>query len=108
MIENTALIQDINTTLAITLPEKLLFAELQGRLADHINQLIKENFESLVALLYKIDVDEDKLKLHLIDNPNEDAGKVIAQLIIERLQQKAAFKKQSANKPSAADNEEKW
>jgi len=106
-VENTALIQDINSTLAIALPDKISFEELQRQLANHINQLIKNNFESLVALLYKIDVDENKLKLHLIDNPNDDAGNVIALLIIERLQQKAAFKKQFANKPSSADNEEK-
>jgi hypothetical protein len=108
MIENTALIQDINSTLAIALPEKISFEELQRQLANHINQLIKDNFESLVALLYKIDVDENKLKLHLIDNPSDDAGKVIAQLIIERLQQKAIFKRQFSDKPSSPDNEEKW
>ncbi|MGG9964350.1 hypothetical protein [Ferruginibacter sp. SUN106] len=108
MIENTALIQDINSTLAIALPDKISFEELQRQLANHINQLIKNNFESLVALLYKIDVDENKLKLHLIDNPNDDAGNVIALLITERLQQKAVFKKQFSDKPSATDNEEKW
>jgi hypothetical protein len=62
-----------------------------------------------VALLYKIDVNEDKLKLHfLIDNPNDDAGNVIAALIIERFQQKANAKKQFTPKSTADDNEEKW
>jgi len=108
MIENNELIKDINTTLAIALPEKISFEKMHSELATHINQLIKNNFERLVALLYKIDINEDKLKLHLLDNPTEDAGNVIASLIIERLQQKAAYKKQFSNKPSAADNEEKW
>ena len=108
MIENNELVQDINTTLAIELPEKISLEDLQNKLSAHINQLIKNNFETLVALLYKIDIDEEKLKFHLIDNPNEDAGNVIASLIIERLQQKAVFKKQFPNKSSSADNEEKW
>ena len=105
---NTKLIQDINTTMAIELPEKISAEDLHIQLSAHVNQLIKNNFETLVTLLYKIDVDEDKLKLHLIDNPNEDAGNVIASLIIERLLQKATFKKQFTQKPSATDNEEKW
>jgi hypothetical protein len=108
MIDNNELIQEINTTLAIELPEKISFETLHSELANHINQLIKNNFESLVALLYKIDVSEEKLKLKVLDNPATDAGNVIATLIIERLQQKADFKKQFTQKPSAADNEEKW
>ena len=107
-MENIELIQDINKTMAIELPEKISSQELLQQLSAHVNQLIKNNFEALVTLLYKIDVDEDKLKLHLIDNPNEDAGNVIASLIIERLLQKATFKKQFNPKSSAADNEEKW
>jgi len=108
MIDNIELVQEINTTLAIELPEKISFETLHSELANHINQLIKNNFERLVALLYKIDVSEDKLKLNLLDNPTKDAGDVIATLIIHRLQQKADFKKQFNKKPSAADNEEKW
>jgi len=108
MADNNELVKDINNTLALSLPEKISFETMHAELAAHINHLIKSNFESLVSLLYKIDVDESKLKFHLLDNPNEDAGNVIASLIIERMQQKAVFKKQFANKPSATGNEEKW
>jgi hypothetical protein len=106
-MENAELIQDINTSLAIALPDKISFEELRSQLSGHINLLIKNNFETLVALLYKIDVNEDKLKYFLIDNPNEDAGNIIASLIIERLQQKIIFKNQFTNK-SSDSNEEKW
>jgi hypothetical protein len=105
---STDLVTAINHSLALQLPEDIALEELYNKLSAHINALIKNNFEVLVALLYKIDVNEDKLKLHLIDNPNEDAGNVIAALIIERFQQKASAKKQFTPKPPADDNEEKW
>jgi hypothetical protein len=38
-----------------------------------------------VQLLYRIDVSEEKLKYILQLNPNEDAAKLIAAVIIERL-----------------------
>ncbi len=41
-------------------------------------------------MLYRIDVSEQKLKTILQANPNEDAGKLIAGIILERL---AATKK---------------
>lgn len=59
-------------------------------LALTINELIKNDFSRLVQILYRIDVSEAKLKNILNTNPNEDAGKLIAQVILERL---AATKK---------------
>nr|HVZ25358.1 hypothetical protein [Sediminibacterium sp.] len=38
-----------------------------------------------VQVLYRLDVPEWKLKQVLQDQPGEDAGKLIAELIIERL-----------------------
>jgi hypothetical protein len=66
--------------------EKLSSSEL----VTLINDLIKEDFSKLVQLLYRIDVSEEKLKNLLKEHPNEDAGKLIAQIVIERL---AATKK---------------
>lgn len=64
------------------------------QLADYINNLILTNFERLVQLLYRIDVNEAKLKYLLKENPAEDAGRIIALLIIERQIQKIKFKKE--------------
>jgi hypothetical protein len=66
--------------------EKLSTLELETM----INDLIKEDFSKLVQLLYRIDVSEVKLKNVLKEHPNEDAGKLIALIVIERL---AATKK---------------
>jgi Mg/Co/Ni transporter MgtE len=54
-------------------------------LANAINELIKNDFSKLVQLLYRIDVSEAKLKYILQAHPNEDAGKLIAAVVIERL-----------------------
>ena len=73
-----------------------------------INELIKNDFSRLVQILYRIDVSEAKLKDILNSNPNEDAGKLIAQVIIERL---AATKKAresfSTKTPSIEDDAER-
>ena len=57
-------------------------------LAAYVNELIMTNFERLVQLLYRIDVSEEKLKKLLRQNPESDAGLIIANLIIERQKQK--------------------
>ena len=66
--------------------EKLSTTELE----EFINDCIKTDFSRLVQLLYRIDVSEQKLKIILQASPNEDAGKLIAAVIVERL---AATKK---------------
>ena len=107
-MEQQEIIQTINTDLAITLPATIDAAQLLHELSEYINHLIKTDFEKLVALLYRIDVHEEKLKHLLIDHPNEDAGKIIAALIIERTQQKINFRKQFSAKVLPDDDEEKW
>jgi hypothetical protein len=107
-MEQATVIQTINTDLAIALPDKMGTEELTTALAAYINQLIQTDFQKLVALLYRIDVHEEKLKHLLIDHPEEDAGKIIATLIIERTQQKIKFKKQFSDKSFTDDDEEKW
>ncbi len=54
-------------------------------LIAYINDCINHDFNKLVQLLYRIDVAENKLKTILQSNPNEDAAKLIAAVIIERL-----------------------
>lgn len=65
------------------------FSELEqlgpSDLIAFINDCIQHDFNKLVQLLYRIDVSEEKLKYILQLNPNEDAAKLIAAVIIERL-----------------------
>ena len=75
-------------------------------LAAEINQLILTNFEKLVQLLYRIEVSETKLKTLLKENPDKDAGLLIAVLMIERQLQK--IKRQPTNESDSACEEERW
>jgi hypothetical protein len=107
-MENTELIQQVNKELAITLPEQISMTELQSQLAIHINYLILHHFEQLVGLLYRIDVSEAKIKSFLQNHTEENAGNIIAALIIERQIQKIKTRRQFSKKEDELDGEEKW
>ncbi len=107
-MDTTELLQNLNKDLAITLPERLSLDELQKELSAHINHLIKNDFEKLVAYLYRIDVNEQKLKILLQQFPGEDAGNIIALLIIERQQEKIKTRRQFSQRDNDLTEEEKW
>ena len=83
-------------------------SDFLNELAVEINQLILTNFERLVQLLYRIDVSEMKLKNLLKENPNEDAGKLIATLIVERQIQKLRYRSEHSSTNEEDTKEEKW
>ncbi|WP_462221025.1 hypothetical protein [Ferruginibacter sp.] len=107
-MNNTELIQYINKDMALELPEKISFTELEEKLSAAINELIQDNFEKLVSLLYRIDVSEKKLKNLLQDHASENAGKIIAQLIIERQLEKMALRKKYKKENTGTSDEELW
>lgn len=84
--------------------EKLSFDELVA----YINQLIANDFAKLVYLLYAVDVSEKKLKQILAEHPNEDAGKLIAVMILERQEQKRKSREQFKQKEEDIPEEDKW
>ena len=57
-------------------------------LAAEVNEMIEHNFEGLIQILYRMDVSEHKLKEVLAANQQEDAGKLITAVILERLAQR--------------------
>ena len=63
-------------------------------LVDKINELINFDFQRLVSILYRLDISESKLKLLLKENPNVNAGLIIADLMIERQLQKLRSRQQ--------------
>ena len=101
------LIETINKDLAIELPASIDINELKEKLKEYCNYLIKTNFEKMVGILYRIDVSEVKLKQVLNQNPGEDAGEIIAQLIIERQLQKIQTRK-NFKQGNNNSEEEKW
>ncbi len=67
---------------------------LEQALAQYVNDLILHDFNRLIQLLYRIDVSEPKLKLLLKENPSQDAGLLIARMIIVRQLKKIETRKQ--------------
>ncbi|MDP3394362.1 hypothetical protein [Sediminibacterium sp.] len=76
-------------------------------LIDAINWLIINDFEKLVFILYRIDVSEAKIKTLLNKDNTNFAAPVIADAILERLEEKKASREKYRQDPSASD-EEKW
>ena len=107
-METTELIQLINKELQTEMAEKNSYQEVHTQLSDYINNLIKNDFDKLIAYLYRIDVNEQKLKTLLQQFPLQDAGSIIASLIIERQEQKIKTRKQFSQQDTDFDEEEKW
>lgn len=107
-MENAELVRLLNKELAIDLAESISYEEIHSQLAEYLNDLIKNDFENLVTYLYRIDVSEQKLKTLLQQFPNQDAGNIIASLIIERQQQKLKTRRLFSHRNNDIDEEEKW
>lgn len=104
---NTELIPAIRQSLGIDLPENISLALLKEKLSRHINHLIQSDFQKLVSVLYRIDVNEAKLKYLLKENSDTDASAIIADLIIERQLQKIKSR-QEHRRDSTNSDEESW
>ena len=102
------LIAAIRESLQVDLQESLSMDELKKLLADYINPLISNNFHKLITILYRVDINESKLRQLLQDNPGEDAGTIIAGLIIERQMQKIKSRESFRKKETDIDENEKW
>ncbi len=100
----------------ITIPDKIValtnstvegsFPGIRDQLILLINELINKDFASLVQLLYKIDIDEKKLKQLLKSHIENTSATIIADLIIERQIQKIKTKEQFSHreKPPPEDS----
>ncbi len=74
--------------------EILIRHDFETELATYLNHLIKNDFEKLVQILYRIDVDEKILRTLLDKQAQTDAGKIMATLIIERQLKKIETREQ--------------
>ena len=92
----------------INLDDNLSLEELHHRLADYINQLMVNDFNRLLNLLYRIDVNEEKLKTSLKEFYDKDAADVIATLVIERQLQKILLREKKKKKGSGTAGEESF
>ncbi|MBN8673064.1 MAG: hypothetical protein J0L56_02955 [Chitinophagales bacterium] len=102
------LITGINNSMEIALPEQLSMEELREKLTAHINHLINHDFEKLVFYLYRIDINEAKMKQLLDRQQGEHAAALIADLIIERQLQKNKSRREFRQRDNDISEEEKW
>ena len=93
----------LNTTDIVVLKDENSFRQL----ANYLNDLINNDFDYLLTLLYRIDVDEKKVRALLASQLEANAGELIAHLIIERQEQKIKSREQF-KPPTNIPEEEKW
>lgn len=99
----------LNETFHLSIPVNSTRDQSVNLLADRINYLIINDFSTLVQLLYRIDVSEQKIKTLLKENQGSDAGKILAALIIERQMQKIRSRQQTGrDDKNNIDETERW
>jgi len=84
------------------------FVTNKGILAESINELIQNDFQKLISILYRLDINEEKLKHLLKENTQSDAGLIITDLIIERQIQKIKSRQQFSRRDNEIDENERW
>lgn len=81
--------------------------EKRKELAAYLNQLILDDFPALVQTLYRVDISEQKINAVLKENPSADAGDLLAELMIQRQQEKQ-FSRQRFRSTENPPDEEAW
>ncbi len=77
-------------------------------LTEKINFLIVHDFNKLIYILYRADINELKLNKLLAENKKEDAGKIIAALFIQRQLEKIKSREENAQSNHKDSEEERW
>lgn len=80
---------------------------IEQRLTDCLNYLLVHDFASLVQILYRVDVNEQKLKQVLSEQPETDAAALIAGLLMQRQEEKLKAKSSFPYNDSIPEDE-KW
>jgi hypothetical protein len=104
--DNIFLVQE-HLTAELNMPPVPAGEVWRQQLVATINFLIQKDFARLVNVLYRLDVSESRLKLLLQQQPDVNAGELIANLMIERQLEKIATR----NRFKASNNipdDEKW
>lgn len=73
--------------------DKMSEQELIQLLADQIADMIEYNLEVLLSLMYRLDVNEQKVNAALSPGNEEPANVALAKLVFERQKQRAFTKK---------------
>jgi hypothetical protein len=110
-MEDKSLIVQLQNEMPIGADKVFSFEDLAEQWTTYFNNLIQNDFPKLVGLFYRIDISENKLRRILKENPDENAGKMITSLVVERLLQKISSREVFRSKPdvfSGDPDAEKW
>ena len=105
---DSSILVAIRSDWPLVVPEKCTEEQLLTALSVEINRLINQDFSRLIAILYRIDISEPKLKILLAENKGSDAGRIIAWMILERQKEKQITRKKYSTKKDNIPDEEKW
>jgi hypothetical protein len=108
METNEQLIHNLENEFAVAIPPAVSLDQMIAVIAVPVNELIQKDFQKLVNILYRLDVSEPKLRYMLKMHNEEDAGKIIATLIVERELQKIKTRQQFRKNDKEIDEDEKW
>jgi len=86
MSDTTSLTKIINNDFEVS--ENLTENQLREALVKTFEYLVEDNFQKLLQILYKADVDQYKLKDLLANSEGKSTAEVIADAYIERQKQK--------------------
>lgn len=101
------LVPALNQSLKLELPDSLSYEQLREKLSVYFNDLIQTDFEKLVFLLYRIDVDEARMRALLAHREGQDTAGLITDLVIERQLQKVESRRKFKQEQNE-EGEEKW
>lgn len=78
--------------------ENQTYEDLHRELSKYLNNLLVSDYYKLIAVLYRIDVAEEKAIVALAENAQkESAGETLARLIIERQLEKVITRRKYRN-----------
>ncbi|HEV7736759.1 MAG TPA: hypothetical protein VGO47_05220 [Chlamydiales bacterium] len=91
----------------IHLPERdtLKWREM---LEERIDHLLQNDFDRLISLLYRLDVDEMLLKTKIKESEGLNTAGIITDLVIERQLKRMQSREQFRRKDEDIDENEKW
>lgn len=79
-----------------------------AQLAILLNELILHDFEGLIYLLYRVDVPETEVRNILRQQPQADAGQLLATLLLQRQEAKEKSRQQLRTNDQDIAPEDRW
>ena len=104
-MKNERVLEEVSKELEVIVKDDSITKQV---LVDKINDLINNDFQKLVSILYRMDVSETKLKQLLTENSGTNAALIIGDLMIERQTEKIRSRQQFNKRDENISDDEKW